>query len=227
VALKGNDMRKVSVQTQFGNGKSISVATNPTDTGKTMSVAFNDMGSLLRLIGVYAQVEGGEGSLVIQTNSAEAVDVGQFMIKDFAIVDEEKVAEILASHSESRKLIAKQNKLGFRSAKVDFIRRSDRVQVTEGLLSGDTVGGTINGFIYTDSKQLNLAGTYVPMFGMNNAFAKLFGPLGGNRNEGLFGVSFAVTGPLDKPNFKVNPLSALVPGMFRSLFDYRAKEREE
>ncbi|MEQ1768547.1 MAG: hypothetical protein ABL879_01795 [Devosia sp.] len=226
MALKGSDMRKVSLQAQLGNGRSISITTNPTDSGRSMSVVFNDMGSLLRLLGVYAQVEGGEGSLVLNTNTSDKTDTGQFTIKNFAIVDEEKVADILASHSESRKLIANQNKLSFGSAELKFVRRSDRIQVTEGLLSGDTVGGTINGFIYPDRNQLDLAGTYVPMFGVNNAFAKLFGPLGGSRNEGLFGVSFAVTGPITSPVFKVNPLSALMPGAFRSLFDYRARERK-
>jgi hypothetical protein len=34
-----------------------------------------------------------------------------------------------------------------------------------------------------------------------------------------------VQGPLDKPNFRINPLSALVPGVFRELFEFRARER--
>ncbi|MEQ1900678.1 MAG: hypothetical protein ABL866_08080 [Devosia sp.] len=225
VVLKGEELRKLSLQAQLGAGRSISVTTNPTDAGRTLLVAFNDMGSLLRLIGVYAQVEGGEGSLVIQQNTADKVDVGEFTIKNFAIVDEKNVAEILGTHSESKKLIAKENKLAFRSAKLDFIRRSDRIQITEGLLSGDSLGGTVRGFVYTNTKKLDLTGTYVPIFGVNNAFAKLFGPLGGRNSEGLFGISFAVTGPLAAPVFKVNPLSALMPGAFRSLFEYRAKEQ--
>jgi hypothetical protein len=225
VALKGNDLRKLSLQAQLGGGKSISVTTNPTDTGRTLLVAFNDMGTVLRLMGVYAQVEGGEGSLVLQQNTADKVSVGEFNIKNFAIVDEKNVAEVLGNHTESKKLIAKENKLAFRTAKIDFIGRADRIQVTEGLLSGDSIGGTVRGFIYTANKTLDLTGTYVPIFGVNNAFAKLFGPLGGRNSEGLFGISFAVTGPLEKPVFKVNPLSALMPGAFRSLFEYRAKEQ--
>jgi hypothetical protein len=53
----------------------------------------------------------------------------------------------------------------------------------------------------------------------------IFGPLlGGRDGEGLFGITFAIRGPLDKPDFKVNPVSALVPGAFRRMFEYRAKE---
>jgi hypothetical protein len=63
-------------------------------------------------------------------------------------------------------------------------------------------------------------GTFVPMFGFNNAFGKLFG--GGD--NGMWGITFAVRGPLDKPAFKMNPLSLLAPGAFRGLFEYKAKE---
>ena len=137
------------------------------------------------------------------------------------------MAQILGNHQESRQLIARQNKLAFRSGGVDFVRRKDRVEVTDAILTGDSVGGTARGFIYTDSRQYDLTGTYVPLFGLNNVFQKLpiFGPLlGGREGEGLLGVTFAIRGPLDKPEFKVNPMSALVPGAFRRIFEYRARE---
>ena len=38
-------------------------------------------------------------------------------------------------------------------------------------------------------------------------------------------LSAAVQGPLDKPQFRINPLSMLVPGAFRELFEFRAKEQ--
>ena len=100
--------------------------------------------------------------------------------------------------------------------------RTDELRdaILQRRVAGDSVGGTGEGFIYTDSKQYDIVGTFVPMFGINNAFGKLFG--GGD--NGMWGITFAVRGPLDKPDFKVNPLSLLAPGAFRSLFEYRAKE---
>ena len=40
-------------------------------------------------------------------------------------------------------------------------------------------------------------------------------------------MTFAVRGSLDKPTFQINPASLLVPGAFRGLFEYRAKELPE
>lgn len=225
LTLKGSDLRSANMQMQVGTGSTVSVVTNPTPDGKTLTVVFNDLGSVLRMAGVYAQVQGGAGSLVLQQNTETKVSNGQVNLKNFAIVDEKNIADILESHADSRRLIARGNSLSFRSAQMDFTQRVDRIQINSALLTGDMVGGSANGFIYTDKRQYDIAGTYIPMFGINNAFAKLFGPLGGSRNEGLYGITFAVTGPLDKPNFKINPMSGLVLGAFRSLFEYRAKEQ--
>lgn len=225
LALKGSDLRKVSLQAQINGDSSVAVATNPAPEGRSLSIVFTDLGSLLRLVGVYAQVQGGDGSAVISQDTANKVDRGVLTIKNFAIVDEKNVASILGEHPQSGQLLSKGNNLKFRSAQVDFTHRIDRVQINNAVLTGDSLGGTGKGFIYTDSKQYDLVGTVIPMFGLNNAFGRLFGPLGGGPGGGLFGITFRVKGPLDKPDFQINPMSALAPGAFRSLFEYRAKEQ--
>ena len=225
--LRGDDVRQASLTGQFNDENRLSVTTNPAPNGRTMSVAFNDAGTVLRFLGVYSQLAGGAGNLVLTTDRDQDVEIGQLVMRDFAIVDEANVAQVLGNHSDSRDVISQQNRLDFKVAEVDFLRRSDRVEVTNALVAGDSVGGTLRGFIYTKQRQYDLTGTYVPLFGLNSVFQKipLLGPLlGGRDGEGLVGVTFAVQGPLDKPQFKINPLSALVPGVFRELFEFRAKE---
>ncbi|KKC38742.1 hypothetical protein WH87_07430 [Devosia epidermidihirudinis] len=226
--LRGSDMRRANLTAQFSDGNAVSVTTNPSPTGRTLSVAFNDAGTILRLLGVYSQLAGGTGSLVLNSNTAAKVEAGQLIMRNFAIVDEANVAQVLGNHKDSRAAIAAQNRLDFDIAQVDFMRRSDRVEVTNAMVTGGTVGGTLRGFIYTDQRQYDLTGTYVPLFGLNSAFQKipLLGPLlGGRDGEGLVGVTFAVTGPLTKPDFKINPLSVLLPGALRELMEFRAKEQ--
>lgn len=226
--LKGSDLRKASLAAQFGTDNGISITTNPAPDGRTMSVIFNDAGTVLRLLGVYSQLAGGDGTLVLNTFTNQNVQAGELRMRNFSIVNEDNVRQILGNHSDSRSAIAKQNRLDFTKGEVKFTRRSDRIELTEALVSSDTVGGTARGFIYTDQRQYDLTGTYVPLFGLNNVFQKipLLGPiLGGRNGEGLVGVTFQVKGPLDQPQFRINPLSALVPGAFRELFEFRATEQ--
>jgi len=225
--LRGTDLRRATLTAQFSEGNAISITTNPAPKGRTLSVAFNDAGTILRFLGIYSQLAGGSGSLVLTTDRDLDAEAGRLVMHDFALVDEDKVVQVLGNHSDSRAAIAAQNRLDFTAGQVDFVRRSDRVEVSNAVLTGETVGGTMRGVIYTGSRQYDLAGTYVPLFGLNSAFQKipLLGPLlGGREGEGLVGVTFAIRGPLDNPDFRINPLSLLAPGVFRELFEFRTRE---
>lgn len=227
VAVQGSDMQNIELQAQLGGTKSVSITTNELTNGRVTSVAFNDLGTLLRFAGTYPRVLGGSGSMVINTDNTTKVDKGEFDIRDFAIVNESNIAQILGNHKDSRSLISKENRVTFHRGRARFVHTPDRIDVRNAVLSGDTVGGTMHGAIYTKTRKYDLVGTYVPLFGINSIFQKLpiLGPLiGGRDGEGLIGVTFAIRGDLDKPQFLVNPASALVPGVFRQLFEFRAEE---
>ncbi len=225
--LRGEEIYDVSLQTQFSQNNAVSISTNQTEESSIMSVAFNDAGILLRFLNVYPRLLGGRGSFVLTTNKETKIGLGKIFLRDFSIVDEEKLAEILGNHPQSRTLIARENKISFNYGKADFIRRSDRIEIINAVLDGGEVGGTLRGFIYTKDNQYDLSGTYIPLFGLNSIFQKLplFGAvLGGREGEGLIGVTFAIRGSLDSPKFIINPASILAPGMFRSLFEFRSRE---
>ncbi|WP_137152096.1 AsmA-like C-terminal domain-containing protein [Devosia sp. FKR38] len=224
--LSGSDMRRANLTATFSDANSLSITTNPASEGRTLSVAFNDAGTVLRFLGVYSRLVGGTGSLVLTTDGKQDIEAGQLLMRSFAIVDEDNVVQVLGNRSDSLASVAQSKRLDFDAAQVDFQRSTDRVQITNAILTGPTVGGTLRGFIYTSQHQYDLTGTYVPLFGLNSVFQKipLLGPiLGGRDGEGLVGVTFAVNGPLENPQFRINPLSVLVPGVFRELFEFRAK----
>jgi len=224
--ISGDNLQKVAVQAQFGGTNSLSITTNDVPDGRVMSVAFNDLGTLLRFVGIYPRLAGGEGSLVMTTNKATDVDEGIFSLSNFSIINEENVVQILGNDPQSRSRIAKENRVDFNQGQASFIRRSDRIEITRALLDGNQMGGTARGFIYTDAGQYDLTGTYIPLFELNNAFQQIpiLGPLlGGRSGEGLIGITFAVRGDLNNPRFLVNPASILAPGVLRSLFEFRAQ----
>jgi len=68
-----------------------------------------------------------------------------------------------------------------------------------------------------------MSGTFVPMYGLNNMFGQvpvlgLF--LGGGSNEGLIGVTYEIVGTPGQPVFRVNPISAMAPGVLRKIFEF-------
>ena len=96
--------------------------------------------------------------------------------------------------------------------------------VSNGVVKGPTIGATIEGHIDFPGNQVRMSGTFVPMYGLNNIFGQL--PvvglfLGGGSNEGLIGVTYEVVGTPGQPQLRVNPISAMAPGVLRKIFEFQ------
>ncbi|RDE09238.1 hypothetical protein DVH29_07180 [Pelagibacterium lacus] len=228
LAVRGDQLQTVDLSAQFAGNRSASATTNALPSGRVITYATNDLGAMLRFIGIYPRLLGGTGSMVMRYDEGSGSDTGVFEVRNFAVADEQNLEAIVGEHEQSRRLVGSASTLEFDYGRAEFIRYPDRVEVVEAAVYGDTVGGTIRGNVLTEGGRYDLAGTYVPLFGLNNFFQQipLLGPIfGGREGEGLIGVTFAVRGPLDKPDLLINPVSILAPGVFRTLFEYKAQNQ--
>ena len=68
----------------------------------------------------------------------------------------------------------------------------------------------------------------MPAYALNNLAAQvvpIIGPIiSGGKNEGLFGVTFEVTGSPSAMTLRPNPISPLAPGFLRKIFEFRRME---
>ncbi|MFH1518056.1 MAG: AsmA-like C-terminal domain-containing protein [Pseudomonadota bacterium] len=97
-----------------------------------------------------------------------------------------------------------------------------RYVVTGAKAQGPALGLTTSGFIQGDDGTIEFNGVLVPSFGMNSALGgiPIIGDLVvGRDGEGVFSLTYAVSGTLEKANVSVNPLSALAPGVIRRIFE--------
>ncbi len=88
-------------------------------------------------------------------------------------------------------------------------------------LRGPMLGASIRGKVDFKMRRVNLGGTYIPLQGLTSGLCEipLFGPIiAGPKCEGCRGMTFAIQGPMDRPEVIVNPLSMLAPGIFRDIF---------
>jgi hypothetical protein len=99
------------------------------------------------------------------------------------------------------------------------------------VIYGAQVGFTLSGFVDNARDRTDIHGTFVPAYGLNNAFSQV--PIvglilgGGNRNEGLFAVDFRISGAATSPTLSVNPLSAVAPGILRKLFGWALQGNDD
>ena len=97
-----------------------------------------------------------------------------------------------------------------------------RYVIDGGRASGPALGLTVNGWVGADNNGINLNGVLVPSFGVNSVLGgvPIIGDLiVGRQGEGIFSITYSVTGTLDKAQVAVNPLSAVTPGILRRIFE--------
>ena len=119
--------------------------------------------------------------------------------------------------------VGTQNGIAFSGLRAEFTRQSGQLTIRDGVVKGPSIGATIEGNIDYLANSVRMSGTFVPMYGLNNMFGQipLFGQILGNgSNEGLFGVTYEVVGTPGAPVLRVNPLSAIAPGITRKIFDF-------
>lgn len=178
----------------------------------------NDAGAFFRFTDTYAKMNGGQLALAMDPPTAEpSAKEGLINVKDFSVKGEAAL-DRLAANGQG----AGENGVSFSRVRAEFTRQNGQLTICDGVLKGPLIGGTIGGSI--DSlNQVRMSGTFVPMYGLNNMFGQvpilgLF--LGGGSNEGLIGVTYEVVGTLGQPVLRVNPISAMAPGVLRKIFEF-------
>jgi hypothetical protein len=110
----------------------------------------------------------------------------------------------------------------FSRLRVDFTRSLGRFTVRDGIVKGPVIGATVDGYIDYNRDEVRMRGTFVPLYGLNNMFGQIpfFGLFLGGSNEGLLGITYEVVGRTGAPVLRVNPISAVAPGLLRKFFEF-------
>lgn len=181
----------------------------------------NDAGALFRFTDMYSRMVGGKMWMGMDPPTPDASPQdGLINVRDFSIRGETALDQV-ASNAQNQ---AQTNSIDFSQARAEFVRAPGRMTIRDGVLRGPMIGATMEGNIDYLRDQVHVRGTLVPLYGLNNMFGQipivgLF--LGGGSNEGIFGITYEVTGPTNNPRPVVNPISAIAPGMLRKFFEFR------
>ena len=179
----------------------------------------SDAGAFFRFTDTYSKVVGGQLQLAMDPPTVEtSAKEGLISVRDFSVKGEAALDRVAAGGSTGL-----QNGVSFSRMRAEFTRQNGQLTIREGVLKGPMIGGTIEGSIDMPGNQVRMSGTFVPMYGLNNMFGQipivgLF--LGGGSNEGLIGVTYEIVGTPGQPVLRVNPISAMAPGVLRKIFEF-------
>jgi hypothetical protein len=226
LAMRGRDLRQLQLNGRF---RAAQVSAQLTRRERTPIVVLQsaDAGATLRFVDLYRRMVGGQ--LELNVSVGDGPQYGNVAIDGFALRNEPALRRIISQQpaagiTEERGNAApviNPNDVQFAKLEGDFMRTANRLEFRDAVMWGMHVGFTLGGWIDYGRDRVDITGTFVPAFGLNNVFSQvpLVGPiLGGSRNEGLLAINFRVTGPASTPTLTVNPLSLVAPGFLRKLF---------
>ncbi len=218
--------RSMHVDGSLGDGKTFQVALGPGGKGRrTLSVKADDAGTLLRTLDVYDAMVGG----ILDLEAAFDDTVpghplsGEVVISDYRLVDAPALARLVSVLTLTGIADAlKGDGLSFSEMRAPFVMHDGIIEVDDAKATGLSLGYTAKGKIYSHAEIIDFEGTVVPAYAINSVLGNIpiLGTLltGTEEGGGIFAATYAMNGPMEDPEVKVNPLTALAPGIFRNLF---------
>jgi len=180
----------------------------------------SDAGAFFRFSDIYPKVVGGEMWVALDPQSADqAPQEGTLSIRDFAVRGEAALDRVAAVPQNPG---APVPGVEFSRLRVEFTRSLGRFMIRDGIVQGPTIGATVDGYIDYHRDDVRMRGTFVPLYGLNNMFGQIpiVGLFLGGSNEGLLGLTYEVVGPPGAAVLRVNPISAVAPGLLRKFFEF-------
>ena len=214
---RGGETRIGSLRGRIGDG-----AVMATGSGGETRLMTSDAGALLRFANLYSRLEGGNLNLVLRSHGASSE--GQATLTDFVLRDEPAFRQLVTAGrphaSEDGAAAVDPSRVRFDKMTALFERTPGNLAIQDGVIYNPSMGLTAQGAIDFEHNQIDVSGSFVPAYTVNTMLTKipLVGVLlSGGQNDGVFGVSYRVHGPMSGPTLTVNPLSAIAPGILRRI----------
>ncbi|MEE8272036.1 MAG: AsmA-like C-terminal domain-containing protein, partial [Alphaproteobacteria bacterium] len=188
-----------------------------------LTLTAEDAGAALQALGLTANVRDGRLSVTgVQEGDNDGPLRGSIRLSEYRLIDAPGLARLLAALSLGglRDLLNTEG-LNFRQLTAEYTLADDLLSVRDTRTSGGALGLTMNGEFDLAADRMNIEGTIVPIYGVNQiigAIPILGTILTGGSGQGVFAFTYAAEGPLREPTVTVNPLAVLAPGFLRTLF---------
>lgn len=227
----GRIIDTIDASARTASGQVVGLSQTRVGGVRNIALRSGDAGAVLRFMDIYERVEGGRMSIALAGRDGEALR-GAVEARDFHVVDEPRLASIAGGSPQSNGPTLNEatggridaSRVFFDTAYTEIEQGSGYLNLEQGILRGPVIGASYRGMIYDRNGRIAMTGTFMPAYGINRVFGALplIGPILGNgRDGGLIGITFRLDGETANPQLQINPLSAVAPGIFRSVFEYR------
>ena len=214
------------VDAQVGTGKAF-LRFKPDQTGaRSFKFQAEDAGAALKAFGIYDKMVGGTLSIYGEPvrGAGDRDMLGLAEVSDFKVVNAPVLGQLLSALSLPG-LISLLGEEGVSFSKLEskfnwaYRPEGSLLTMEEGRTSGNSLGLTFDGTFDMAAGNLDIAGTVVPISGLNKAISSipLIGTILSGGSDSVFAATYTMKGEAKNPEIFVNPLAALTPGLIRRI----------
>ncbi len=193
--------------------------------GEQAKVDVADLGALLRALDFFDDLKGGRLTWRAATPSRtpDGPLSGQVLLKNFRLTEIPRgLRVIMVAGLTGIEDALKGPGVSFDTLTGDLSVQDDRFSSKQLRAVGSALGILASGWLDIDQDTIDVSGKVVPAYAINrfiDSIPVLGWVITGGEDQGLFAVSYAVSGALRDPKVTVNPLSAITPPLLRSFVE--------
>lgn len=210
---------------EAGHKGEVRATIEPAPGRRVLSIASANAGAVLLAAGVADNIRGGRLRLdgAFDDRAPHAPLAGTATLEEFRITDAPAIGRLLKAMTLYGAVdLLRGPGLGWQKAVVPFRWRQRVLTLSSARAFSASLGLTAKGDLDLRRHRADIEGTVVPAYFFNQLLGRIpvlgqvFSP---EKGGGVFAARYSVKGPLNDPKIGINPLSALTPGVLRTIFD--------
>jgi len=224
--------KSAKLNSTLNNDKTFVLSINPKASSRELIINSNDAGLFLKTFNI--NKSGKDGEFVLHGNYDDTKVSNPLKasvtIRDMKLIKAPTLAKILNLASIGIVSALSGKGILINKLKSEFTLEDGIVDLKKYEAYGPDIGFSNQGKIYLRKKEIDLEGAIIPMVTLNKIIGSIpvLGKILTNERKGIWSFVFTITGDLNEPDVKVNPIKTITPGFIQKFFSvFKIEKKEE
>ena len=223
--------KEAELYSTLNNDKIFTLRIEPKQNSRDLIINSNDAGLFLRTFNI--NKSGKEGEFVLHGSYDDTKEThplnASVTIRDMRLIKAPTLAKILNLASIGIVSALSGEGILINKLKSEFILEDGILNLNKYEAYGPDIGFSNQGKIYLRKDEIDLEGAIIPMVTLNKIIGSIpvLGKILTNERKGIWSFIYTITGSLDEPEVKVNPIKTITPGFIQKFFSVFKTEKKE
>tara|TARA_B100000427_G_C15517526_1_gene598835 strand:+ start:1267 stop:3258 length:1992 start_codon:yes stop_codon:yes gene_type:complete len=223
--------KKVTLEAKLKNDKNFNINIKNHNESRELNIFSDDAGNFLNTFNINKSGKGGE--FVLHGNYDDTKESNPLKasvtIREMRLIKAPTLATILNLASIGIVSALSGEGILINKVKSEFLLENGILNLEKYEAYGPDIGFSNQGKVFLKKEEIDLEGAIIPMVTLNKVIGSIpvLGKILTNERKGIWSFVYTITGDLDEPTVKVNPIKTITPGFIQKFFSVFKTEKKE